>query len=150
MRGGLNPTGLAGSPQAVEGERSAQVEVEDGQDPDLHPQDVSLGVGPVGDVDEILHLRSVDLFVLSSDQHGGHTDELELAAADLLDVMLEISVQDGHGGVESLLQQVELEVDTDEPVDEDSPHPGQDLGLNCQVILLHILHILHVPGVRDR
>ena len=151
--GGLHTPGLAGPPEEVERQRTAQVEVEDGQNPDLHLQDVSLGVGPVGDVDEVLHLGSVDFFVLSSDQHRGHTHELELAATDLLDVMLEISVQDGHGGVESLLQQVELEVDTDQPVDEDSPHLGQNLGLISQVVCLHILDILHVPGggrKRDR
>ena len=63
----------------MQGQRSAQVKVEDGQDLDLHLEDLPLGVSSVGDVDKVLDLWCIDLLILGSNQHGSHSNQLELA-----------------------------------------------------------------------
>ena len=44
----------------------------------LHPEHLALGVRVVGDVDELRHVRRVDLLELAGDEHGGGADELQL------------------------------------------------------------------------
>ena len=44
--------------------------------------------------------------------------------------------KEGHRGVESLLKQMELKVDSDEPVHEDGAHLRRDLILAAEVVRL--------------
>ena len=80
VRSGLHAARLAGAPQEVERQRSAEVELEDAEDVHLHLEDLPLGVGAVRDVDEVLDLGRVDLLVLGGHQHRGHAHQLQLGS----------------------------------------------------------------------
>ncbi len=58
-------SGLAEAPQEVDGDGPAQGEVQTLEDPPLHGQQLPRGVRVVCDIDEVFHLRGVDLFVLN-------------------------------------------------------------------------------------
>ena len=55
----------------------------------LHPEDLPLVVGVVRDVDELPHVRRVDLLVLAGDEHGADTDQLKLVTLDCESLSLE-------------------------------------------------------------
>ena len=103
------------------------------EDPLLRLQDLVSGVGPIADVDKIPELGRVDLLVLGGDQKAGNTDELELGTLDLLDRKVPVDEVDGE--VQRLRHQLELEVNLDQPIDEDGTHALVDVGL-----------VLHVGG----
>ena len=52
---------------------------------------------------------------------------------------LEVSVNDGDGEIEGLLEQGEPQVDLDQPVNENGPHLGVDLRLLGQVGRVHLV-----------
>ena len=101
----------------------------------LHLEYLLACVRPVADVDQVAELGGEDLLELGRDGQGRDAHELELGPGNLADV--EVPVDDVHGQVERLGDQLELEVDLDEPVDEDRPHALVDEGL--------VVHV-HVPG----
>ena len=51
-----------------------------------------------------LNLRRVDFLILAGDQHSGDADQLELVPRHVLNLELQEPVQDGHGGVQRLLE----------------------------------------------
>ena len=78
MSDGLDTSSLARPPQKVERQRSPEVKVEDMEDLDLHLDDLFSSVGSIGDIDHVLDLRGVNLLVFGGDQHGGHSNQLQL------------------------------------------------------------------------
>ena len=81
---GVDLPGLRVTAEEVEWQGAAQVEAQGFEHQALHGTDVLLGVGVVGDVDKVVDLGGVHLLVLRGDQHGGHTHQLQLATANLL------------------------------------------------------------------
>ena len=102
----------------------------------LHVDDLVAGVGTVADVDQIAQFRGVDLLVLGGDEKARHADELELGSFHLLS--LEVSVDEVDREVERLRHELELEMDLNEPIDEDGAHPLVDVGL--------VLHVRRSDG----
>ena len=60
----------------------------------------------------------IDLLVLGGNKETGYRDELEVGAFNLL--FRKVPIDEVDGEVERLRDQLELEVDLDEPVDEDT------------------------------
>lgn len=114
------------------GGRDGEVELKGVEHDALHSQDLLSGVSLVGDVNKVTHLRGVDLLVLGGDEHGGTADQLELGAGD--SATLEESIDDVDGQVKRLFAELELEVDLDQPVDENLSHFGVDIGLLAHVV----------------
>ena len=102
----------------------------------LHVDDLVAGVGTVADVDQIAKFRGVDLLVLGGDEEARHADELELGPFHLLP--LEVAIDEVHREVERLRHELELEMDLDQPIDEDGAHPLVDVGL--------VLHVRRSDG----
>lgn len=113
--------------QVAEAGGRRHVEVEPPQHLTLHLQDAVPTVGVVRHVDEVSDLWRVDLFVLGSDEHGGHAEELVVGAADLLD--LGEAVDDVDSQKESFRQQLKLHVHLDQPLNQDLPHLSGDVRL---------------------
>ena len=57
---------------------AGQVEAEDLEDEVLHAQHLPLVVRVVSDVDELPHVRRVNLLVLARDEHGRRAHQLKL------------------------------------------------------------------------
>ena len=102
----------------------------------LHVDDLVAGVGTVADVDQIAQFRGVDLLVLGGDEKARHADELELGSFYLLP--LEVSVDEVDREVKRLRHELELEMDLNEPINEDGAHPLVDVGL--------VLHVRRSDG----
>lgn len=139
---------LGGPPEELQGEGPAQLELQHPQDLHLHLPDLGGGVGPVRHIGEVRDLGRVHLLVLGGQEHGRHAHQLQLLLGDWVVLMegggalgpfdlnlthvkvishLKEAVDHAHGHVHGLLQQAELEVDLDQPVDEDGPHVPGDL-----------------------
>lgn len=78
-----------------------------------------------------LDLWGVDLLVLGGDEHGSASDELKLVALNRAQRQEAINNIDREE--KSLLVKLELEVNLNEPVDEDLAHLGVDVGLHAHV-----------------
>ena len=97
----------------------------------LHPEDLPLVVGVVRDVDELPHVRRVDLLVLAGDEHGGCAHQLELGPLDRHVGQEPVDV--GHGQVQGLSLELVLLPHLDQPVHQDGPHAVADVGLLAHV-----------------
>ena len=84
-------------------------------------------VGVVRDVDEIVHLWHVDLFILASDEHGADAQQLVLAPRDAL--LLAISINQVYCDVKRLGLKLILQVHLNEPRHENSPHSIRQIRL---------------------
>ena len=60
--------------------------------------------------------------------------------------MLYVPVNDSHGGVECLLEKMELQMDSNEPIHQDRSHLGHDLVLASEVVCVYALLPLDLPG----
>jgi hypothetical protein len=89
------------------------------------------GVGAVANVHQVTELRRVDLLVLGRDQETGNTDQLQLGTRDLLE--LEVAINEVDRQVQSLRHELELQVDLNQPVDEDRTHTLVDVRLPLHV-----------------
>ena len=56
-------------------------------------------------------------------------------------------VYDGDGGVEGFLQEVELKMNSDEPVNENGSHLGQNLGLTFEIVRSDVLDIFDLAKI---
>ena len=63
-------------------------------------QNLFFRVGVVSDVDEIVHFRHVDLFILAGDEHCSDAEQLVLAPRDSF--LLAIAIDQVHCDVERL------------------------------------------------
>ncbi len=106
---------------------------------DLHGSDLGLGVRVVGHVDEIIDSGHVHLLVLGGNEHGSDANQLQLHLGHVHSH--QVGVDDLHAQVHGLLQQMELEVDLDEPVDEHRAHLRrhdllvQEVGRHAELLL---------------
>ena len=97
------------------------------QDLEFLFQYLFLGVGVVCDVDEIVHLRHVDLFILASDEHGADAEQLVLAPRDAL--LLAVAIDQVYCDVERLGLELILQVHLNEPRHENSSHSIRQIRL---------------------
>lgn len=88
-------------------------------------------VGTITDIDKIAKLGRVDLLILRGDQKAGDTDELKLRSGDFL--ALQESIDEVDGQVEGLRDKLKLEMDFDQPIDQDSTHAFVDVRLGLHV-----------------
>lgn len=58
--------------------------VQDFEHVSLHAADAVTAVGAIGDEDKVVDLRGVHLLVLAGNEHGCHSDQLELGLVTLL------------------------------------------------------------------
>ena len=84
-------------------------------------------VGVVCDVDEIVHLWHVDLFILASYEHGTDAEQLVLTPRDTF--LLTIAIDQVHCDVERLRLELILQVHLNEPRHENSPHSIRQIRL---------------------
>ena len=84
-------------------------------------------------MDVVLDERGPDLFVLAGYQHSAYAYELKVLLGNYNLFKVPVNQVDSHE--QALHLQFELEVDLDDPVNEDAPHPFRDVRL-----LLHVLH----------
>ena len=112
--------------EAVDG-RESDIILELLEDLEFLLQDLFLRVGVVCYIDEILDFWHVDFFVLASDQHGCHSDQLKLASRDM--ALLSVAVHQVDGDEQRLRLQLVLQVNFDQPRDEDCPHSIRQIGL---------------------
>ncbi len=97
----------------------------------LHVQDLSFGVGSVGDVHEVLYLGSIDFFVFRSDEHGCDSYQLQSGSLDV--VLFEISVDQVDCQEQSFWEQFELEVNINKPIYKNSSHFFIDVMLDAHI-----------------
>ena len=90
-------------PEKVEGDGLAEIEAESTNDLQLHLPDLGLGVGVVGDVDKVGTCWGVDLLDLGGEEHGGHTDQLQLRPGDRQTLDGEEAVHNGDRAEQGLL-----------------------------------------------
>merc|ERR1719153_984520 len=107
------------------------------QDLQLHLSYFSCTVGIVGDVHEVINLWGVHLLHLTGYEHRRHTQQLQLVTTDSQTFSLEILVNDVHGHVEGLLEQLELGVHLDQPVNKYTPHFSIHTTTFKEVLLYH-------------
>lgn len=69
---------LRGSPKKLKGLWPTNAEVKDPQDLHLHPSDLSGGVGRVSHIHKICDLRGIHLLIFRGNEHGSHTNKLEM------------------------------------------------------------------------
>jgi len=93
----------------------------------LHLENLLLGVSFVSHVDEISQIRWVDLLILAGGEKRGDSNQLKLLSADLS--FLKIAVNEVHCQEQGLVDKLELEMDVDQPVDENRAHFLIDVGL---------------------
>mmetsp|Transcript_37370 Transcript_37370/g.111626 ORF Transcript_37370/g.111626 Transcript_37370/m.111626 type:complete len:224 (-) Transcript_37370:449-1120(-) len=149
--------------QEVHGRRRADLELQDGEDRDLHPHDVLPGVGLVGDVHEVVDLRWVQFLELCSHEQGCDASKLQVPAVRA--PPLQESVEDANGEEKGLRPEFVLFVHVDEPVHEDGAHAAGHLRLALHVVWVRELlplvllqvpvdvssvlsHVLRVLGMR--
>ena len=106
--------------EAVHG-RESDVKVERLQDLVLLVQNLLLCVRVVRNVHKVLDFRHVDFFIFASNEHRSHTQQLVLATRYLLPLAVPVNQVDSDE--ECLWVQRVLQVDLDEPRDQDSSHP---------------------------
>jgi hypothetical protein len=99
----------------------------------LHVKDLVAGVGTVADVDQIAQFRWVNLLVLGGNEEARDANELQLVTLNLLD--RQVTVDEIDREVEGLRNELEFEMDLNQPVNEDGTHALIDVRL-----------ILHVNG----
>lgn len=76
--------------------------------------------------------RCDDLFVLGSNVHGSHTNELELHEG--YNTLGKETIDNVDGNPEGLRQKVITEVDLQEPIDERGPHIPRYLRLPVDIV----------------
>mmetsp|Transcript_12893 Transcript_12893/g.33015 ORF Transcript_12893/g.33015 Transcript_12893/m.33015 type:complete len:205 (+) Transcript_12893:448-1062(+) len=129
---GLNDSGDLGKAlKEDESVRRRQLEVKLREHVPLHLEDLLACVCLVRNVDEVAALGGVDLLILRGDEHGSHSNELQVAALDLL--LLQIAVDQVGREVERLRHELEFQVHLDEPVNQYGAHLLVDV-----VLLAHI------------
>jgi len=120
--------------QKLHGGRHSQIELECIQDGHLHLEHLVLGLGLVGDLDEVAGLGGLYLFLLAGDQQAGHPDQLKFGAVGVS--LSQIPVDHVDGQLESFGQQLEFEVDLHQPVHENAPHLFVDVLLRTHLGLV--------------
>ena len=90
-------------PEKVEGDWLTQVKVQSSDDSQLHLSDLSVGVGVVSDVDKVGTCWGVNLLDLGGEEHGGHTDQLQLRPGDRQTLDGEEAVHNGDRAEQGLL-----------------------------------------------
>ena len=95
---------------------SDQVQLQCSEVSDLHPEDALPIVVPVFDVDKVHNPRSLDLLDLGCSQYSSHPHQLQLVSADGAHLDLQETVHDCHGGVEGLLEKMDLKMNPNQPV----------------------------------
>ena len=103
----------------------------------LHLQDLLLGVRLISDVHKISQVWWVDLFILTGREKGGNAHQLELLSGNL--GPLQVTIDQINRQEEGLIDKLKLEMDVDEPVDENGAHFLIDIGL-----------LGHVAGLREK
>ena len=100
-----------------EGLRGAAVDFEfdDGEDFALHGSHLSDVKRILGHLDEIRHYRWVDLLELRGDEHGCDAEQLKLVEPDSL--LAQVAIDDVDRDEERFRQQIELNLNYDQPVD---------------------------------
>merc|ERR1719228_125930 len=122
----IHITSLGESAEEIKRDWAAQVKVQGAEDSQLHVPDLLAGVGVVSDVDKVRNLGSKDLFHLGSEEHGGHSHQLQLGPVDGLAFLGEVPVNYRNGHEERLLQEPELLLDLHQPVHQHGPHLASD------------------------
>ena len=144
----LRPAHLTHLGEEHIGAGTRQIEPKNFQHQVLHPQHLTLVVGVVSDVDELPHVRRVDLLVLAGDEHGGGAHQLQLGSLDRH--VGEEPVDVGHGEVEGLGVELVLLAHLHQPVHQDAPHAVADVRLLAHVVLLgHVLDLRLAQVVVD-
>mmetsp|Transcript_135473 Transcript_135473/g.289740 ORF Transcript_135473/g.289740 Transcript_135473/m.289740 type:complete len:232 (+) Transcript_135473:371-1066(+) len=137
--------------QEVRGGWHNDVETQGRQHRALHEQDVIPRVSVISDVDEVVHLRRVDLLELRSNEHRGHTHELK--ALPHHRHLREIAVDEVDREEEGLGPQLVLHVNLHKPIDEDRAHLRIDVLLLIHVVRPHcegsLLLEKHIEDVGD-
>lgn len=77
-----NLINFGGPSEELQGERTAQLELQHPQNGHLHVSDLGCGVGLVCDVGKVWDLWGIHLLVLWSKEHGSHSNKLQLLLGD--------------------------------------------------------------------
>ena len=105
----------------------------------FHCDNVAASKLVLGDAEQFLQRRRVDLLVFSSDQDRSQAEDVQLTLLNLLD--REVSVDDEDSQVEGLGHQAELTVDIDDPLNQEGSAGVFDLSLN-----LHGLEVVRLDS----
>lgn len=112
--------------------RHREVELERVEHAHFHVEDFLGGLGLVRDLHEVTHLRRLDFLLLAGDEHAGHAHQLQLRAVHVGNG--QVAVDGGNCEVKSFGQQLELEVDFNQPVNQNPTHLFVDVGLGFHLI----------------
>mmetsp|Transcript_65777 Transcript_65777/g.183481 ORF Transcript_65777/g.183481 Transcript_65777/m.183481 type:complete len:335 (+) Transcript_65777:291-1295(+) len=118
--------------QEVRWRGDADGKLQVGEDEHLHLQDVLLGVRVGRDVDEVADVWRVNLLELRGDQHRGDADELQPLSHCL--PLVEGAIYQVDGEEERLPLQFVLHADLYQPVHQNGPHLGVEVGLPVHVV----------------
>ena len=88
-------------------------------------------VRTIANVHQVAKFRRIDLFVLGGDQEARHSDQLQLGPGNFH--AFEAPVNEVDGQVQCLRDELEFQVDFDQPIDEDGAHPLVDVRLSFHV-----------------
>lgn len=117
------------------GQRAVEFEIERDHHLNLHVEQLALREGVVGHLDEVRDHGRVQLVELAGDEHGSDPNQLEVRQS--LDLSThEEPVNEVHCRLNRLGQQPELDLDDDEPVDEDFAVLRGQLRLPVKIIAL--------------
>mmetsp|Transcript_103548 Transcript_103548/g.278194 ORF Transcript_103548/g.278194 Transcript_103548/m.278194 type:complete len:269 (+) Transcript_103548:76-882(+) len=123
--------------EEVVASRPHDLKAQCGQEGALNPHDLGLAVGIVGDVDEVIHLGWVHLFELGCNEQSDNADELQFASRH--GFPRKVAVDEARRQEKGLGVHLVVCVHLDQPIDEDTTHPGIELTL-C----LHVFGVRHV------
>lgn len=83
-------------------------------------QDLFFRVSVVGNVDEVFNYGRINLFIFARNKHSGHSDELQLWPVDWL--FSQVSVDQIHSQVEAFRDQLEFQMNFDQPINQYRSH----------------------------
>lgn len=130
----------------------SETEAQDSADVTLHFQNINTAVGIGGDLYALCDLRSPHFFVLSGNQEGSNTDQLELGTSCCGHG--QVTVHDVDREIESSLAKTELDGDVNKPVNNNSAHLLRYFGLAGRKVcaasgVLELLLEVHIANFSD-
>ena len=109
----------------------SDVEVELFEHLTFHLKNLFFGISFVSDIDKVSQIWRIDFFILAGSEKCSDSDKLEFLSGDLS--FFKISVNEIDSQEKRFVDQFELEMDINQPVDEDGSHLFIDVLLLAHV-----------------
>ena len=118
--------------------RAVDVKLNRLEDLALHLEDFLRVKELVGELDQVLHHRRVDLLELTGDPERCDTQKLELAQSD--DFFTQVSIDDVNSDKERFGAHFTFDLKVDQPIYESLPVLSPDMRLTAHIVGIWLVH----------